>query len=334
MPSWQRRPRLGVALLRAALCTHGLLAAHADRCDVRQFGAAGDGVTLDTQAIRGTIAEPRCSTVVLPAGRYLSGTVRLKSHMVLELEAGATLLGAPDGNYEPAEPPHPAANVCVGSAWASRMASGINGACTDFGHGHWSDALLTGANLTNVTVRGSGTIDGNGHLHENCVAGNASPPASSHTDPRGPGFTVGNASLLPGCKLFALVNVTGLTVTGLTLRDGGWFTLLFTDVAHAHLAGLHIEAARDGIDLVGCRHVLAERLSVHGGNDDAFALKSDWSVGRRIDTYNVTLRDSSLSSNGCNCMQFGSETSGNFYDIAYQNITCTQAGKAGIGISG
>lgn len=88
-----------------------------------------------------------------------------------------------------------------------------------------------------------------------------------------------------------------------------------------------------GIDLVGCRHVLAERIAVHGGNDDAFALKSDWSVGRRIDTFNITLRDSTLSSTGCNCMQFGSETSGNFYDVSFENVTCSEAGKAGIGIS-
>jgi hypothetical protein len=215
------------------------------------------------------------------------------------------------------------------------MASGIRGACQDYGHGHWSDALLTGASLVNVTVRGGGAIDGNGHLHESCVAGDAVPPAASHVDPRGPAYsyTVGNGTLLPGCKLFALVNVSGLVVSNVTFRAGGWFSLLFTDVRHAHLSDVTIHAARDGINLVGCQHVLAERMRVHGGNDDAFALKSDWSVGRRIDTRNVTLRDSSLSSNGCNCLQFGSETSGNFDHIRYHNITCTQSGKSGIGIS-
>ena len=90
--------------------------------------------------------------------------------------------------------------------------------------------------------------------------------------------------------------------------------------------------ARDGIDLVGCTDILAERLSVHGGNDDAFALKSDWSLGKRIDSRNISLLDSSLSSNGCNCLQFGSETSGNFREILFKNITCTQSGEAGIGI--
>lgn len=215
-----------------------------DRCNVREFGAKGDGLTLDTSSIREAIETPRCSTVVLAAGRYLTGTIRLKSHLTLEIADGATILGASDGNYEPAELPNPAANVCVPSAWASRMASGLNGSCQDWGHGHWSDALITGAHLENVTLRGGGTVDGNGHLHESCVAGNAVPPALSHLDPRGPNFTVGNASLLPGCKLLALVGVTGLSVTDLTFRDGGWFTFLFTDVSHAHLADLTLQPVR------------------------------------------------------------------------------------------
>ena len=138
------------------------------------------------------------------------------------------------------------------------------------GHAYWSDALVTGANLTNVTLQGAGVFDGNGNLHESCIAGNASPSALSRQDPRGPAFTVGNASLLPGCKLLALVNVTGLTVKGLTFKNGGWFTFLFTAVERVHLADLELEPSRDGIDLLGCKHVLAERLRVTGGNDGAF----------------------------------------------------------------
>ena len=120
----------------------------ADHCDVRDFGAVGDGTTLDTNSINHAIGAARCTTITLPSpGRYLSGTIRLKSHMVLVVETGATVLGAADGNYEPAEPRNPAANVCLNSSWADRMASGISGACTDYGHGHWSDALITGAHL-------------------------------------------------------------------------------------------------------------------------------------------------------------------------------------------
>ena len=90
--------------------------------------------------------------------------------------------------------------------------------------------MITGAHLSNVTLRGGGTIDGNDYLHESCVASNAHPSAASHVDPRGPGYTVGNASHRPGCKLFSLVNTSLVAVTALTFRRGGWFTFLFTDV--------------------------------------------------------------------------------------------------------
>ena len=57
------------------------------------------------------------------------------------------------------------------------MASGIAGACQDYGHGHWSDALITGANLTNVTLRGGGFMLATPLLHPlvpRCLFGNAS----------------------------------------------------------------------------------------------------------------------------------------------------------------
>ena len=63
-----------------------LAIAIADRCDVRDFGAIGDGVSLATLSIRRAIAARRCTTVLLPSpGRYLSGTIRLKSNMVFEV---------------------------------------------------------------------------------------------------------------------------------------------------------------------------------------------------------------------------------------------------------
>jgi hypothetical protein len=39
-----------------------------------------------------------------------------------------------------------------------------------------------------------------------------------------------------------------------------------------------------------------------------------------------------VGSDGCNALQFGSETLGDFHDYTFSNITITSAGKAGIGI--
>ncbi len=64
---------------------------------VRQFGAVGDGKTLDTEAIQKAIDAASAAgggTVCLPPGTYLSATIRLKSRITLHIDAAATLLGS------------------------------------------------------------------------------------------------------------------------------------------------------------------------------------------------------------------------------------------------
>ncbi|MBQ9719898.1 MAG: glycoside hydrolase family 28 protein, partial [Oscillospiraceae bacterium] len=63
--------------------------------DVRDFGAKGDGMTDDTRAIQTAIyALPASGRLVFPAGDYLSAPLFLKSHMTLELQEGARLVGS------------------------------------------------------------------------------------------------------------------------------------------------------------------------------------------------------------------------------------------------
>jgi len=71
--------------------------------NVRDYGARGDGVTPDTQAIQRAIDACGAGgggTVLLPAGRYLSGTLRLVSSLHFQLEAGAVLLGSTDLDHD------------------------------------------------------------------------------------------------------------------------------------------------------------------------------------------------------------------------------------------
>jgi hypothetical protein len=114
-------------------------------CNVRDHGAAGDGRTLDTRAIQAAIdtAGRSGGTVFFPPGEYLSGSLHLRSHVVLRLGEGSVLIASKDEtDFDAVE---------------------------DLGHDAHSDAetadfrfaLLQGQGVTDVSIGGPGRIDGN-----------------------------------------------------------------------------------------------------------------------------------------------------------------------------
>jgi polygalacturonase len=113
--------------------------------NVRNYGAIGDGKAKDTKAIQSAIdaAGKGGGVVCLPPGKYLSGTLRLKSHVTVYLDAGATLMSSPDkDDFDPYE--------------KLDFKSYSDNETTDF---HY--ALLRGQDIEHVGVFGPGTIDGN-----------------------------------------------------------------------------------------------------------------------------------------------------------------------------
>ncbi|MGC8744591.1 MAG: glycoside hydrolase family 28 protein [Verrucomicrobiia bacterium] len=119
-----------------AFCANGVF-------NVRDFGAVGDGKTSDTAAINRAIEACARSggRVEFPPGRYLSGTLKLKSNITLFLESGARLVGTTnlDEYYHPNPP-----DYMPEAKW-----------------GKWHRGLIVGENVENVTIEGEGVIDGN-----------------------------------------------------------------------------------------------------------------------------------------------------------------------------
>src|SRR5215471_2887086 len=131
----------GVSLAREAKVT----LPDGSRFDVRQFGAKGDGQSKDTKALQAAMdaAGANGGTVYLSPGRYLSGTVRFKSHVTVFLDAGATLVFSPDKtDFDPYE--------------KLSFHTPDDSETSDF---HY--ALLRGQDVEHVTVAGPGTIEGN-----------------------------------------------------------------------------------------------------------------------------------------------------------------------------
>jgi len=113
--------------------------------NIRDYGAKGDGTKLDTAAFNAAIvacAAAGGAQVLVPPGRYLTGTICLKSNITLLLEADAEIIGTPDlAQYEPFTPPK-------GNPLADLAPS-------------WHRALLLGADVENVIITGHGCINGN-----------------------------------------------------------------------------------------------------------------------------------------------------------------------------
>lgn len=115
-------------------------------CNVRDHGAKGDGKTKDTAALQAAV--DACAgtggTVEVPAGTYLSGTIRLASNMTLDLQAGATILGTQvDADYPTLTPP-------TNNSQLSNC----------------QKALVYAEGTHDLHIKGSGVIDGNGGLAE------------------------------------------------------------------------------------------------------------------------------------------------------------------------
>ena len=116
--------------------------AHASSADynVRDYGAKGDGKTLDHQAINAAIDSCVAhggGRVVVPAGTYLCGSIRMKSHVELHLSAGAKILAAPASMkaYDEAE------------SWEGP-------AYQDGGHTYFKNSLIYAIGQEHVSVTG------------------------------------------------------------------------------------------------------------------------------------------------------------------------------------
>eukprot|EP00746_Dinoflagellata_sp_MGD_P132493 gnl/MRDRNA2_/MRDRNA2_66205_c0_seq1.p1 gnl/MRDRNA2_/MRDRNA2_66205_c0~~gnl/MRDRNA2_/MRDRNA2_66205_c0_seq1.p1 ORF type:complete len:561 (+),score=78.39 gnl/MRDRNA2_/MRDRNA2_66205_c0_seq1:48-1685(+) len=265
-------------------------------CDPREYGAKADGVSVDTDAINKAIQACPNGQVVLSGGIFVSGTVKLRSDLKLIIESNATLRAAKRGGHhflKPDKNPYDRYQ--------------------DYGHSHWKDSLLYANGLKNVTITGKGVIDGAGEL-------SLGPPANPQPKP-------GDA-----CKMFGIVSSENITISSITMKAGGWFTLLATNVTGLVIESVEVQPDRDGFDIIGCRHVRVNNVHIHGGIDDAVVLKSDFSIGAELESYDIVVSNSIIGSKTCNALNFGSETVGAFHDIFWENLTVTSAGKAGIGI--
>lgn len=245
----------------------------AERYNIKDFGAIGDGKTLDTDAINKAIStawENGGGTVYFPAGIYLSYSIRLKSNIHLFLEAGSIVKAAgknDGGSYDaPGE--------------------GAGNEYQDYGHSYWRNSLIWGENLDNVTISGPGTI-----LGENLSRG-----FYDYEKWNEKGIPAGNLMWEGGGnKAIALKLCRNVILKDFTIIKGGHFGILATGVDNFTIDNLKIDTNRDGIDIDSCKNVRISNCTVNSPNDDAICLKSSFALGYARATENVTITNCQVS---------------------------------------
>ena len=231
--------------------------------DVRDFGARGDGINIDSPAINAALEkamEIGGATVVVPKGIYLCYSIHLQSDVTLLLDEGAVLKAAPVtklAGYDEAEP----------NEWTAYQ---------DFGHSHWHNSLLWGENLRNVTLEGSGLIDGSEVLTR---GGQRKSPE---------GQTTAN-------KALAMKECQNVTIRGLSFLNCGHFSLLLTGVDDLLIENVTVDTNRDGFDIDCCERVTIRDCKVNTVNDDAIVLKCSYALGYPKPTAQVIIENCEVS---------------------------------------
>jgi polygalacturonase len=252
--------------------------------DIRDLGAIGDGVALDTDAVNAAIDKAAGGgTVRFPAGRYLCFSIRLKSGVTLHLEEGAVIVAADPaihaGFYDPPE-------------------DNEHDLYQDFGHSHWRNSLIWGDGVEDVAITGPGMIDGVGMTREGPGSRWKKQSGEFPLSMRGLSAEA-MAELVPeysamvgvGNKAIALKNARRIRLSGFRIARGGHFAILATGCDHMLIEDLSIDTNRDAIDIDCCRDIIIRRCRVNSPNDDAIVLKSSYALGETRLTERVEVSD-------------------------------------------
>ncbi|HWR37442.1 MAG TPA: glycosyl hydrolase family 28 protein [Clostridia bacterium] len=211
--------------------------------NIRDFGAKGDGATLDTAALQAAIdicAKEQGGTVLVPAGVFVIGTVEMKSNVTLHISAGGKLLGSADGRQYHAIDAIP-----------------LTG---DHTLNDGNVALIFAVNARNVRIEGPGTIDGQGAQFRS--------PSKGVPPPSGIG-----GSRRPYHMLF--YRCEHLAVRDIFLTACAFHSVRIIKSKYVNLDGIHIHnrvnSNNDGFHFVSAEHVHLSNCTVEC-QDDACAL--------------------------------------------------------------
>ncbi len=294
--------------------------------DITQFGAVGDGSTLNTDSIQKAIdhaAEQGGGIVFVPRGVFLSGTLFLKSGITLEIHPAGRILGSP--NLED----------YVALDWGQHI-----------DRSPWH--LIVANGIHNIKICGGGTIDGNGPAFwEECVAGpdddatRIVPGTFKQMDPivcvasRQPDPVKAPISWIRAMKEkrpSPMIEITGcknVRIQDVNITNSAGWLLHTHHCNFVWIQGVKLTANlmgpnNDGFDITGCHDVTISDCNL-SCCDDAICLKTtpDSQTCERITVTNCVIRSK------CAALKFGcSESFQDFRQVTMSNCIVHESSRA------
>ena len=275
--------------------------------NITKYGATNDWTTKNTEAFRKAIeacSEAGGGTVLVPEGKWLTGSIHFKSNVNLHLSKGAELHFSDDPNdYLPV----------VFTRWAGTEVYNYS-------------PLIYANNCKNIAITGTGKLFGHGekwwswlwigeatirNVYKNQVLKDVPPEQRIYGTPE--------AGVRP--QFINPVNCKNVLFEDFTISTPGPFmTFDITYCENVIIRGLHVNTFgginTDGINLNSTKNALIEHCVISAG-DDGICLKSGinedgWRVGRA--TENVVIRNITDFKSHCG-VAIGSDMSGDVRNV-------------------
>jgi len=303
----------------------GIVVLRAERVDMAVAGAKQDGITLNTTLINNTINRLNAKgggTLFFPAGKYLTGAIKLKSNITIELEAGATLLFS--DNFDDYLP------------FVEMRHEGIlmKSFCP----------LIYAVDAENITIKGEGKIDGQGQkwwdefyrviedLKANGIRNfNKYQPMWDKANDAKALYAETNEDYVSSMQrrffrppFIQPVRCKNVKIQGITIINSPFWTVNPEFCENVTVEGITINNPlspnTDGINPESCRYVHISNCHISVG-DDCITLKS----GRDLQARKLGMADENITITNCTMLAghggvvIGSEMSGGVKKVTISN---------------